>query len=79
LERSIDSPVLLTRKQIRNIALCFSALGFGKCWGCGIGHAMHFAMRGEWTISFQHHILGIPAVIIILNRIRQLTFQLIKP
>jgi hypothetical protein len=58
-------------------SLCvFSALGFGKCWGCGIGHAMHFAMRGEWAISFQHHILGIPAVIIILNRIRQLTIQI---
>ncbi len=61
-------------------SLCvFSALGFGKCWGCGIGHAMHYALRAEWTASFQHHPFGIIAVIIILNRIRQLTIQIIKP
>ena len=61
-------------------SLCvFSALGFGKCPGCGIGHAMHYAMRAEWITSLKHHPLGILAVIIILNRIRQLTIQIIKP
>ena len=58
-------------------SLCvFSALGFGKCPGCGIGHAMHYAMRAEWAESIHHHPLGILAVIIILNRIRQLIIQI---
>lgn len=61
-------------------SLCvFSAMGFGKCPGCGIGHAMHYAMRAEWVTSFHHHPLGIVAVIIILNRIRQLIIQINKP
>jgi hypothetical protein len=57
-------------------SLCvFSALGFGKCPGCGIGHAMHFALRAEWIESLKHHPFGILAVIILLNRIRQLIIQ----
>jgi len=60
-------------------SLCvFSLLGFGKCWGCGLGHAMHYAMRAEWMESIKHHYLGILAVIILLNRIRQLSFKLYK-
>lgn len=58
-------------------SLCvFSALGFGKCPGCGIGHAIHFALRAEWMESLKHHPLGILAVIILLNRIRQLITQI---
>jgi hypothetical protein len=58
-------------------SLCvFSALGFGKCPGCGIGHAMHFALRAEWMESIKHHPLGILAVVILLNRIRQLIIQI---
>jgi hypothetical protein len=58
-------------------SLCvFSALGFGKCPGCGIGHAMHFALRAEWLESLKHHPLGILAVVILLNRIRQLIIQI---
>jgi hypothetical protein len=58
-------------------SLCvFSALGFGKCPGCGIGHAMHYALRAEWMESIKHHPLGILAVIILLNRIRQLIIQI---
>ncbi len=58
-------------------SLCvFSALGFGKCLGCGIGHAMHYALRAEWMDSIKHHPLGILAVVILLNRIRQLIIQI---
>ncbi|MEI7626582.1 MAG: DUF2752 domain-containing protein [Bacteroidota bacterium] len=58
-------------------SLCiFSAFGFGRCPGCGIGHAMHYVMRAEWMESIKHHPLGIVAVIIIINRIRQLIIQI---
>ena len=58
-------------------SLCiFSALGFSKCPGCGIGHSMHYAMRAEWMLSLKYHPLGILAVIILLNRIRQLIIQI---
>ncbi len=61
-------------------SLClFSALGFGKCLGCGIGHAMHYALKLEFVQSFSHHPLGILAVIIIFNRIRQLIIQIVHP
>ena len=57
-------------------SLCvFTAVGFGHCPGCGIGHAMHFALRGAFRQSFNHHPLGIFAVIIIFNRIRVLLKQ----
>ncbi len=59
-------------------SLCiFSALGFGKCPGCGIGHAMHYAMKLDFVQSFNHHPLGILAVIIIFNRVRQLINQIL--
>lgn len=59
-------------------SLClFSAFGFGKCPGCGIGHAMHYALKLEFVQSFNHHPLGILAVIIIFNRIRQLIIQIV--
>ncbi len=57
-------------------SLCvFSALGFGKCPGCGIGHAIHFALKAEFIESFKHHPLGIFAVLVIFNRIRLLIKQ----
>ena len=31
-----------------------------RCPGCGMGHAVVHAMRGEWAESFRHHPLGIP-------------------
>ncbi len=54
--------------------LCvFSLLGFGNCPGCGIGHAIHFALRFDFETSFHYHPLGIFAVIVIFRRIIQLT------
>lgn len=57
-------------------SLCvFTAVGFGHCPGCGIGHAIHFALRGQLVESFNHHPLGIFAVLIIFNRARILLKQ----
>lgn len=30
------------------------------CPGCGMGHAVVFAMRGDWAASFHAHPLGLP-------------------
>jgi hypothetical protein len=49
-------------------------LGFKYCPGCGIGHAIHYALHFEWKKSFQSHPAGIPGVIIILLRVKQLVY-----
>lgn len=56
-------------------SLCvFSWMGFGQCPGCGIGHAIHYALRLNLSASFAHHPMGIPGVIIIFIRIKQLLY-----
>lgn len=56
-------------------------LGFKHCPGCGIGRSIHAMMHGEFSVSWEWHILGLPALIIILMRIFTLTKQYftIKP
>jgi hypothetical protein len=44
----------------------FKMVGFHSCPGCGIGHAMHDALHFRFAQSFHEHLLGIPAVLIIL-------------
>jgi len=57
-------------------SLCiFKWLGIMHCPGCGIGHAIYYALHMQFTTSFQQHPLGIAAVLIILNRIKQLSFN----
>ncbi len=42
------------------LVLCpFRLLTGRRCPGCGMGHSVVHAMRGEWTESFRHHPLGI--------------------
>ncbi|MEO8172355.1 MAG: DUF2752 domain-containing protein [Sediminibacterium sp.] len=54
-------------------SFCLSTLlGLGQCPGCGIGHAIHYALHLKFATSFQHHPLGIFAVIVIFIRIKQL-------
>ena len=56
-------------------SLClFRFIGFTHCPGCGIGHAIHDALHFQFANSFKYHPLGIPAVIIIFMRIKQLLF-----
>jgi hypothetical protein len=50
-------------------------IGFDHCPGCGIGHAIHFALHLQFAASLQEHIFGIPAVLIIAYRIKQLSFS----
>ena len=51
-----------------------SLLGLGRCPGCGIGHAIHYALHLQLSASFQQHPLGIFTVIIIFIRIKQLIY-----
>lgn len=61
-------------------SLCvFSLLGFGHCPGCGIGHSIHYALHLKFAVSFQHHPLGIFAVMVIFNRIKQLIYPVKTP
>jgi hypothetical protein len=45
-------------------SLCvLSQLGFTHCPGCGIGHAIHYALHFNITASWDAHFLGMPATI----------------
>jgi hypothetical protein len=56
-------------------SFCLSTLlGLGHCPGCGIGHSIHYALHLQIATSFQHHPLGIFAVIVIFIRIKQLLY-----
>ena len=50
----------------------FRILGFTHCPGCGIGHAIHYALHFQFRQSFQSHWMGLAAVIILFFRIHQL-------
>jgi hypothetical protein len=52
--------------------------GLSGCPGCGIGHAMHYAMHFNFQQSWQHHWFGIPAVVIIFIRVIQLSTKIKK-
>ena len=66
--------LFLLPEKATAFSLCPSRLlGLGHCPGCGIGHAIHYALHLQLSLSFQHHPLGIFAVIIIFIRIKQLT------
>ncbi len=57
-------------------SLClFSRIGILHCPGCGIAHAITAALHLQFSASFHYHPMGIFAVFIICNRIKQLTFK----
>lgn len=56
-------------------SLCFfHRMGIDWCPGCGIGHSIHSALHLQFATSLKQHPLGIVAVLIIVNRIKQLFF-----
>lgn len=58
-----------------HFSICpLSNLGFKHCLGCGLGNSISLFLHGYFTESFNTHILGIPALLIILHRI----FSIIK-
>ncbi|RYD93889.1 MAG: DUF2752 domain-containing protein [Sphingobacteriales bacterium] len=54
-------------------SLClFKTLGVPWCPGCGLGHAVHFALKGQWNRSLAEHWLGLPVT-------AALVYQTVKP
>lgn len=53
-------------------------LGFHYCPGCGLGRSVSFLLHGDIIGSFQTHILGIPATIILFFRTFSLTRIAVK-
>jgi len=45
------------------------ATGLDFCPGCGLGHAIAWLFRGDFSASFNAHPLGILAVVILVWRI----------
>ena len=53
-----------------HFTLCpLANLGFDWCPGCGIGRAIAHLLQGDFKESLNQHWLGIPALLIITNRI----------
>ena len=60
-----------------HFTLCpLANLGFDWCPGCGLGRSITALFHGDVNASFAQHWLGIPAVLLIANRIYQLNKQL---
>lgn len=47
----------------------FKVAGFNWCPGCGLAHSIAYAIHGELYVSVKAHWFGIPALLIIMNRI----------
>ena len=56
----------------------FKFLGFSSCPGCGLGHAIHYALNGDFVTSWHYHKLGLPALCILITRILNLLVKQIK-
>lgn len=51
-------------------SLCIiDRMGFTFCPGCGLGKSIALLFRGQLYASFEAHLLGIPAVLILIYRI----------
>lgn len=54
-------------------SLCpFSWFSEDFCMGCGLGHAVAYLFQGQVQASWQAHPLGLPAVVLLSWRIREL-------
>ncbi len=62
-----------------HFSLCpLAALGLEWCWGCGIGRSMAALLQGNPIESWKQHWFGIPALLILVYRISQLSGTLLK-
>ncbi len=62
-----------------HFTLCpLANLGLSWCPGCGLGRSITALMHGDVKESFSHHWFGIPALMIIVYRIYQLSYQAIN-
>jgi|GEM_PF-455116 len=65
-----------TTSDDTHFSFCLIRLaGFHWCPGCGIGHAIGYLLQGKPQLSWEAHVLGIPAFFVILQRIYVLLTQ----
>ncbi|MBD1398003.1 DUF2752 domain-containing protein [Pontibacter sp. JH31] len=61
---------LMNPMETHLFSLCpWSWVTDARCPGCGLGHSIAFLFRGEWRASWEAHILGLPALLILGRRI----------
>lgn len=59
----------LANPDASHVTLCpLANLGISWCPGCGLGHAVGLALRGDFSRSLHEHLLGIPAILILVHR-----------
>ncbi|MBI2794689.1 MAG: DUF2752 domain-containing protein [Ignavibacteria bacterium] len=52
-----------------HLSFCIpTLLGLNGCIGCGLGHSIALTLHGDWEGAFRAHLMGIPAVGILLFR-----------
>lgn len=62
--------LLVIDPAAEHTTFCFyKFIGISWCPGCGIGHAISYALHGDFSASFQSHKFGIIALLILLHRI----------
>jgi len=69
------SVLFFVRMDNENTLCFFHWIGFAWCPGDGIGHSIQSALHFQFVKSLKEHPLGIAAVLIIFNRIKQLSFS----
>lgn len=59
-----------THGNEKHFTLCpLANMGFSWCPGCGIGRSIAHLLQGEFKLSMGEHWFGLPALLIIVNRI----------
>ena len=68
----------LDRATTNGTICIFSLAGFENCPGCGIGHAISEALHLNFFKSYETHVMGIPATIILILHIIRTIISSIK-
>jgi len=69
----------LTRSGSVHYSLCpIDNMGMNWCPGCGLGRSIRYFFQGEFQASFSQHWFGIPAALILIYRVIELTDNLFK-
>ena len=53
-------------------------MGFHWCPGCGLGRSISFLLHGDLPSSIRTHILGIPALLVLLQRTLSVLYKAVS-
>lgn len=68
-----------TESGTGHFTLCpLDNMGISWCPGCGLGRSIRCFLHGEFLSSIRHHWFGIPATLILIYRIIELTNNFYK-